>query len=101
MLAAAQLAEQVEPVAVAEADVEEDAVDGLGGDDAAGLGEAGRGEGAVAEPLDGGAQALADAALVVDDEDGAHARTSGRTGAPREVGGGNESSKQVTPRSRA
>ncbi len=48
--------------------------------------------------VDGGGEPLADAALVVDDEDGAHAATVLSAG--REVRG-KVSSKQVTPPRRA
>ncbi len=72
----AELAQELEAAPVAEADVEEDAVDRLAPEERAGLAEAGRGEGAVAQPLDGRGQALADAALVLDDEDRAHAEPS-------------------------
>ena len=61
------------------------------------------GQRAVPEALDGGGEALADPALVVDDEHRAHGRASGRVAGaaasrPRRARrAGNESSKQVTP----
>jgi hypothetical protein len=76
LLPGADLAQELEPVAVAQADVEQDAVGRARGQLAARLGEAGRRRRGEAEPLDRADEPFTHAGLVLDDEhQRAHAAT--------------------------
>ena len=82
-----QLAEQLEAVAVAQAEVEQHAVDRLRGDEPARFAETRRGHRTMAELGHRASEALAHARLVLDDENGDHATSRSR---------GSDSAKQVT-----
>src|SRR5262249_39966601 len=86
----AQLSQELEAVAVAEAEVEEHAVDRLGRDEPARLAESGRGQRAASEPSHRPPETVAQARLVLDDQDGGH--RASRPSGPR----GTDSAKRVT-----